>query len=91
MAFGRSVVVGVLVSVSAALTYQYVMLLDLPTVERRMVMHRLVVEGHAPSPYRYRVLVPYTTDVIVRVLGRRLRDDQTFRLAYALCGVRAGF
>jgi len=81
---GRSVVVGILVSVSAALTYQYVMLIDLPTVERRMAMHRLVVEGQAPSPYRYRVLVPHTTDVIVRALTSRFRDDQAFLLAYAL-------
>lgn len=51
----------IILSVSLVITYNYFHFVERPNVTERMVIHDSIVEGDAPSPYRYRVLVPLVT------------------------------
>jgi len=45
-------------------------------------MHRAIVDGTAPSPQRFRVLVPWSLDPLIRLAGRSGDSEQAFRRVY---------
>jgi hypothetical protein len=49
-----------IISVSAVIAYSYYDRVDSPNYELREDLHKQIIQGTAPSPYRYRVLVPFT-------------------------------
>jgi hypothetical protein len=61
----------------------YYRLIDLPNTERRMILHQQICLGEAESPYRYRILVPYTTELLIQLLSHWLSYTTAFRLVYA--------
>jgi hypothetical protein len=49
------------------LAHEYVVRIDLPQLEPRQALHNEILTGTAPSPYRYRVLVPYTAAALMHL------------------------
>ncbi|MFO7915894.1 MAG: hypothetical protein R6U43_09425 [Candidatus Krumholzibacteriales bacterium] len=51
----------IILSASLVISYNYFHFVERPNITERMVIHDSILEGEAPSPYRYRVLVPFAT------------------------------
>lgn len=60
-----------------------------PQPQSRYEMHQAIVEGTAPAPQRFRVLVPWLLDPIVNVAARFTDPQQAFRRVYLLFHVAA--
>jgi hypothetical protein len=74
----------ILVSTSMMVWYMHFREIDIPKKIPRMELHSQIVDRTAPSPYRYRVLVPYVAEGMTRVFGPALGSDRAFVLAYGL-------
>ena len=61
--------ISVLFHVTLVLTYSYFTYVERPTIQRRMEMHDSIVMGTAPYQYRYRVLVPYAAEALMKPLS----------------------
>lgn len=59
-----------ILSIAATLTHEYVFRIDVPNLPLRMKLHDQIISGHAESPYRYRILVPYANESLIKLLGR---------------------
>ncbi len=59
----------VAVSLAACLTYNYMTHIERPNLQRRVELHREILRGQAPSPFRYRLLVPLAAEAGARALG----------------------
>jgi len=74
------VLFGVFATVVATSAFDYSVLVPRPDL--RYAMHRAIVDGSAPSPQRFRVLVPWSLDPIIRLAGRAGDGEQVFRRVY---------
>jgi hypothetical protein len=74
------VLVSIFATVIATSAFDYSLLV--PQQNRRYEMHDAIVHGTAPSPQRYRILVPWALDPAIKVLSRRIDHDQAFRRVY---------
>jgi hypothetical protein len=63
------VAMAVILSVSAVNTYNYVYFVERPKIDERLEVHRSILDGTAPSPYNYRVLVPAATELLARIIS----------------------
>ncbi len=78
------VIVSIILSISVAIAYSYFFRVDFPYRYERIELHRRILERTAESPYRYRVLVPYTADLSVRALAAFLPYRIAFMITYAI-------
>lgn len=60
----------ILLTVAASLTLAHLHFIAIPRADARFELHTSIVEGSAESPYRYRVLIPYTAHAAASVLER---------------------
>ena len=74
------VLVGMFATVVATSAFDYSVLVPRPDL--RYAMHRAIVDGTAPSPQRFRVLVPWSLDPLIRLAGRSGDSEQAFRRVY---------
>jgi hypothetical protein len=74
-----------LLSVAAAMAFVYSGQLDRLALPRRQTIHDQIIAGNAPSPYRYRILVPFVAEGLEHLLAAVLSPEGAFRLAYAIC------
>ncbi len=74
---------------SALLTYDYYDRIEVPRHDIRVSFHRSVVDGTAPYQLRYRVLVPYVAEGIMKVAGQILPPERSFRLTYMVLNFAA--
>jgi hypothetical protein len=81
----------IILSVSAVLAYIYFRQVGSPYPKERLELHQQILRGTAESPYRYRVLVPFVAEGLVRALSAVLPGGKAFLLAYALCDLAAIF
>lgn len=65
----RLIIFAVILSLSSVITYNYVNFVERPNIPQRLELHNRIISGEAPAPYRYRVLVPYVTQVSSRALA----------------------
>lgn len=72
------------ISASLALWYMHFREIDIPRRAERQQLHGEIVARTAPSPYRYRVLVPYSAQALSKVLTIPLGPDRAFIFAYGL-------
>ncbi|WP_298003338.1 MULTISPECIES: hypothetical protein [Anaerolinea] len=72
----------VLFSLALTLAYVYFFNIEKPALEMRLALHRQILEGSAPSPYQYRVLVPFLAEAIFRVERLFFSDWRAFALSY---------
>jgi hypothetical protein len=80
-----------IVSVSAVLAHGYLNRVDRRHLAARLALQARIIDGTAPAPYRYRVLVPFATEGLTRALTVRLPPEKSFELAYALYDFLAVF
>ena len=71
---------GIFATVVATNAFDYSVLVPRPDL--RYAMHRAIVDGTAPSPQRFRVLVPWTLDPIISLAARSGDAEQAFRRVY---------
>lgn len=79
----------VLLSLALTLAYIYFHNIEKPMLEARLILHRQILEGSAPSPYQYRVLVPFLAEGIFRVERLFFPDFRAFALAYIALNIGA--
>jgi hypothetical protein len=72
--------IALILSISAILAFDYFTRVEYPRLEPRLAMHTRIVTGVEVAPYRYRVLVPYGVDWLMRGLTIVLPHDRAFRL-----------
>jgi len=82
-------IVLLLLSVAAAVAYVYYDRIHRPNLALRLTLHDQIIQGAALSPYRYRVLVPFTAEILTGVLSAPLSRDRAFLVAYAICDLTA--
>ena len=73
-----------ILSVSAVIAYGYFGRVDRPNFELRLELHNQIITGTAPSPYRYRILVPFAGEILTRTLLVILPMKAAFLLSYAI-------
>lgn len=79
----RWIIIGFLLSVAFITAYNYYLRIDQPFLEARRQLQNQILQGTAESPYRYRVLVPYTTHVVDSVISG-LTGKDGFKYTYAI-------
>jgi hypothetical protein len=74
----------ILLSAAAVQAYNYYYLVVKPTLSMRMDLHNQILAGTAPSPYLYRVLIPYEAEAILRIGQIAVSPTAAFTAAYLL-------
>jgi len=73
-----------LVLLASLLTYHIVTRIDIPNHPDRLAFHEKILQGEAPAPYRYRILVPATLDWLRNQLARSLGERGAFQVSFAI-------
>jgi hypothetical protein len=73
-----------LCSIAVLMTVVYTDRISLPNTDKRIELHDSIIRGDAPSPYRYRLLVPFTAEALRRLGRITLPGRRAFNLAYAV-------
>jgi hypothetical protein len=79
--------IAILISVAVALSYSYFYQVDRPHLDGRLKLHNQILEGTAESPYRYRVLAPFSADILTNTLSPFLVQSKAFLISYALIDI----
>jgi hypothetical protein len=74
------VLIGLFATVIATNAFDYSVLV--PQHQLRYEMHRAIVDGTAPSPQRFRILVPWLLDPVIRAASSLTDAEQAFRRVY---------
>jgi hypothetical protein len=74
------VLIGIFATAIATNAFDYSVLV--PQHQLRYDMHRAIVDGTAPSPQRFRILVPWLIDPIIRAVSSLTDPEQAFRRVY---------
>jgi hypothetical protein len=74
------VLVAILATVVANNAFDYSVLV--PQQPLRYQMHEAIVAGTAPAPQRFRILVPFALDPIIKAASTMMAPDQAFRRTY---------
>jgi hypothetical protein len=85
------IVLLLLISVSAVTTYGYFNRIHRPNRSPRIETHSQIIAGTAPSPYRYRILVPLAVEPLITVLSFFLCYKKAFLLSYVIYALLAIF
>ncbi len=80
-----------ILSVSTVIAYGYFNRVDRPNFEPRLELHNQIIAGTAPSPYRYRIIVPFAAEVFTKALSVVLPIKASFLLSYAIYDLLAVF
>ncbi len=80
-----------ILSVSAVLTYVYFCRVELLSYGSRLDLHNQIIAGTAPSPYRYRILIPFVAEILTRALSLVLSAKSAFLAAYVMCDLASIF
>lgn len=74
------ILIGLFATAVATNTFDYSVLV--PQQQLRYEMHRAIVDGTAPSPQRFRILVPWLLDPLIRAASTLTEPSQAFRRVY---------
>ncbi len=81
----------IILSVAAVLAYAYFRQVDKPNFEPRLALHRQIIDGSAPSPYRYRILAPLISEALRHGFVHVVPEKNAFLSAYAVFDFAALF
>jgi len=71
-------------SVSAVLAHYYHHQQGIPNLDRRMEFHNHILNNTASSPFRYRLLVPSATNIIIQILREFTNYRNAFLIGYLI-------
>lgn len=74
----------ILISASLIVWYMHVRGIDIPKKAERRALHAQIINQQAPSPYRYRLLVPVLAEGTAAILNPLLGRENAVFAAYAL-------
>lgn len=74
----------ILLSTALVLAYGYITRIDKPNTHVRMALHEAIVSQDSLAPYRYRVLVPVTTEMLIRPLSALMPRKEAFGGVYGI-------
>jgi len=74
---------------AAMLTYDYYIRVENPQMQSRVELHGMIVTGTAPYQYRYRVLIPYAAEGLMRVLRRTPVGHRAFAVSFGILNFSA--
>ncbi len=77
----------ILASAAVVLAYAYYYIAAKPYFEYRLELHQQIIRAQAPSPYQYRVLIPFFGEGLIRFFELFLAPRYAFSLTYALLDV----
>ena len=80
-----------ILSVSVVIAYGYFNRVDRPNFESRLELHNQIITGTAPSPYRYRIIVPFAAEVFTKALSVVWPVKSSFLISYAIYDLLAVF
>lgn len=81
-----------LFSSALVVTYVYVIRVDRPNLNARIILHQQIIEGKALSPYQYRVLVPFAIQYMLAIFANSSWESlSTFLITYAIYELGAIF
>jgi len=73
-----------LLLLATLLSFHIITRIDLPRHAERIAFHERILRGDAPAPYRYRVLVPKSVELLRMEFAKQLGEDRAFQAAFAL-------
>lgn len=80
------------ITLAFMVSWIYFQRVEQPDFQSRLSLHNDIVSGHAPSPYNYRVLIPFTAEAIKLLLSHvTVNERVAFMLAYSLIDVLSTF
>ena len=71
-------------SIALYLTYSYFFRIEFVTFKDRINLQTDILEHSAESPYRYRILIPNTSNLIMKVLQRFISYQDSFYVSHIL-------
>lgn len=77
----------ILASAAVVLAYAYYYITAKPYYDTRLELHQRIITAQAPSPYQYRVLIPFIGEGLIRFFELFLAPRYAFSLTYALLDV----
>lgn len=80
-------ILAILFSAAAVLAFSFFHLVEMPNLDSRITVQQSIVDGTAGSPYRYRVLVPFLTEGLARLLVVVMPYRTAFLAAHATYNV----
>lgn len=80
---GGSIVL-LLISTSLMVWYMHFREIDIPKQVSRAALHSQIIDKTAPSPYRYRILVPYAAETLAKFASPVLGEQRALLAAYGL-------
>ncbi|MCC6905981.1 MAG: hypothetical protein IT326_09075 [Anaerolineae bacterium] len=73
---------GLILSAGVVILYNYYLGVHVPNFDSRLELHRSIIDGTAFSPFRYRVLVPFSAELLIQLLRSITGEREAFRFAY---------
>ena len=84
-----NIIRSILISCALVLSYTYYYVVEKPLFADRYILHMQIIQGNAPSPYQYRVLIPFIADTFTHLFELILPMQYSFTLAYIILNVIA--
>lgn len=81
----------ILLSLALVLAYLYFFMIEKPALNMRIELHRQIVRADAPSPYQYRILIPYVAEGLWYLGKKILPEHHAFALTYIFINITALF
>jgi len=80
----RWIIFAMLFSVAAVLAHHYHYQEGIPNLDRRIEFHNHILNNTASSPFRYRLLVPAATNILIQILGGFTNYRNAFLIGYLI-------
>ncbi len=85
------IAIALLFSISLAIGDFHYHRIDKPHLEARLKLHREIIDGSAKAPYRYRILVPFVMEGMLKILPQSISTNKRFLLSYSAYNITVVF
>ncbi|MFH1760944.1 MAG: hypothetical protein ABIA63_07565 [bacterium] len=76
------IILSIFFTTALILTRYYFFQVDHPNIEPRIILHNQIINGNAQPPYSSRVLVPYCTEIMIKILAVFISHEKAFLVSY---------
>ena len=81
----------ILLSCSFVLAYNYYYVVEKPLLDQRINLHYQILQACAPSPYQYRILIPYISEGLTNLFMIFFSKRYAFVLSYVILNISGIF